>query len=115
MEFYIGRVPMVGRILWEDGTLNKNTLKKVVGVSSLDFEQLNNVLVEIENVKSSRPLTYMNDENLDESLTPYHLIYGRNIATNEMSLIKMATDSESLRLSCKKINLVLKTFCKTIY
>ena len=51
-----------------------NTLNKVVGISSLDYEQLNTVLVEIENVINSRPLTYMNDENLGESLTSYHLI-----------------------------------------
>ena len=49
----------------------------------------------------------MNDENTDESLTPYHLIYSRNIATNKVSLLKMATDGESLRLNCKKINIVL--------
>ena len=90
----------------------KNTLKKVVGVSSLDYEQLNTVLVEIENVINSRPLSYMNDENLDENLTPYPLIYGRNIATNKLSLLKIATDGESLRLNCKKINIILKHFVK---
>ena len=52
----------------------KNTLKKVVGVSSLDYKQLNTVLVKIENVINSRLLTFMNDENLDERSTPYHLI-----------------------------------------
>ena len=66
------------------------------------------------NVINSRPLTYMNDENLDESLKPYHLIYGRNIATNKVSLLKMATDGESLRLNCKKINIVLKHFTKRL-
>ena len=90
----------------------ENTLKKVVGVSSLDYEQLNTVLVKIENVINSRPFTYINDENLDESLTPYHLIYGRNIGTNQVSLLKMATDGESLRLNCKKINIILKHFAK---
>ena len=84
----------------------KNTLKKKVGVSLLDYEQLNTVLAEIENVIHSRQLTYMNDENTDESLTPYHLIYGRNIATNKVSLLKMATYGESLRLNCKKFNIV---------
>ena len=103
---------------WRDGFYErmirsiKNTLKKVVGVSSLDYEQLNTVLVEIENVINSRPLSYMNDENLDENLTPYPLIYGRNIATNKLSLLKIATDGESLRLNCKKINIVLKHFGK---
>ena len=100
MESHLGKVYML------------ETLKKVVGVSSLDYEQLNTVLVEIENVIKSRPLTYMNDENLDESLTPYHLNYGRNIATNKVSLLKMAIDGESLRLNCKKISIILKHFAK---
>ena len=100
MESHLGKVPML------------ETLKKVVGVSSLDYEPLNTVLVEIKNVIKSRPITYMNDENLDEILTPYHLNYGRNIATNKVSLLKMAIDSESLRLNCKKINIILKHFEK---
>ena len=90
----------------------KNTLKKLVGASSLDYEQLNTVLVQIENVINSRPLTYMNDENLNESLTPYHLIYGRNIATNKASLLKMTIDGASLRLNCKKIDIILQHFAK---
>ena len=90
----------------------KNTIKKKVDVSSLDYDQLNTVLVEIENITNSRPLTYMNDENLDESLTPYHLIYDRNIGKNEVSLLKMTTDGDSLLLNSKKINIVLKQFAK---
>ena len=65
----------------------KNTLKRVVGVSSLDDEQLNTVLVEIANVIKSRRLTYMKDENLDESLTRYHSIYGSNIVSNKVTLL----------------------------
>ena len=42
-------------------------MKKVVGVSSSDYEQLNTALVEIENVINSHPPTHMKDENLDES------------------------------------------------
>ena len=54
----------------------------------------------------------MNDENSDESLTPYHLIYCRNIATNKVLLLKMAADGKLLRLNCKKINILLKHFAK---
>ena len=91
----------------------KNTLKKLLGVSSLDYEQLNTErLDEIENVINICQLTYMNDENLDKSLTQHHLIHGRNNATNKVSLLKMATDGESLSLKCKKIIIVLKHFAK---
>ena len=90
----------------------ENTLKKVASVCSLDYEQLNTVLVEIENVINTRPVTYMNDDNLDESLTPHHLICSSDIATNNVSLLKIATDGELLRLNCKKINTVLKNFAK---
>ena len=76
------------------------------------LNQLNTVLVEIENVINFRPLTYMNDENSDESLILYHLIYDRNIGTNEVSLLKMTTDGNSLRLNTKKISIVLKQFAK---
>ena len=42
-------------------------MKNVVGISSLHYEQVNTVFVEIENVKNSHSPTYMYDENLDES------------------------------------------------
>ena len=90
----------------------KNTLKIVVGLSSLDYEQLNTILVEIENVINSRPFTNMNDEHFDENLIPYPLIYSRNIARNKVLLIKMATDGKSLRINCKMIKIVFKHFGK---
>ena len=41
---------MVGLIYERMVLTIKNTMKKVAGVSSLDYEQLNTILVEIENV-----------------------------------------------------------------
>ena len=55
---------------------------------------------------------YMNDENLDESLTPYHLIYVRNIATNRCRCLKWQQVANRLRLNYKKINIILKHFAK---
>ena len=52
----------------------------------------------------------MNNQNLDENLTSYHLIYVRNILTNKMSLLEMTTHGESLRLNCKKIKHFGKLF-----
>ena len=75
----------------------KNALKKVVGRASLDRDQLNTVLIEIENIINSGPLTYISEEYFEESLTPCHLIYGRNIAVNKVSFLSKDMDGNSIR------------------
>ena len=55
----------------------KTCLKKCVGRASLSFDELHTTLVEIEGVLNSRPLTCLYD--LEEPLTPSHLILGRRI------------------------------------
>ena len=60
----------------------KRSLKKCIGRASLTHDELNTILVEVESVINSRPLTYVfNDsEGIDYSLSPSHLIYGRKVA-----------------------------------
>ena len=62
----------------------KRPLKKVLGRSTLNFDELNTVLVEIESVINSRPVTYVYvDEDANSyPLTPSDLIYRRRISTN---------------------------------
>ena len=57
----------------------KSALQKIIGSAKLNFEELHTVLVQIENMMNTRPLTYLSEENYDEHITPSHLIYGRNI------------------------------------
>ena len=60
----------------------KSTLRKVLGKKSLTFEELATVLCEAEAVINSRPLTTATEDELEEPLTPNHLIYGRKILKN---------------------------------
>jgi hypothetical protein len=59
----------------------KRCLKKIVGRSTLTFEERNTVLIEIEAVINARPITYVYDdeESLSYPLTPSQLINGRQI------------------------------------
>ena len=41
--------------------------------------EVGTVLIETEHTLNSHPLTYMSDENYTESVTPLHLLYGRDI------------------------------------
>ena len=51
----------------------------MIGTAKLNFDELRTVLCEVENASNSRPLTHMSPDNHEEALTPYHLLYGRNI------------------------------------
>ena len=59
----------------------KRCLIKTIGRAMLNYDELHTILVEIEGVINTRPLTYVYDDNEGVSypLTPSHLVNGRNL------------------------------------
>ena len=57
----------------------KACLKKVIGKMKLSYDELSTVLTEVEATLNSRPLTYVSLEDLDEPLTPSHLLVGHRL------------------------------------
>ena len=57
----------------------KDTLRKSLQNARLTYDELSTVLIEIENIMNSRPLTYMSEDSV-EAITPFHLLHGRNIS-----------------------------------
>ena len=56
----------------------KRVLRKVLFRATVNYEELQTVIIEIEGVINSRPLTYMFDE-VEDVLTPSHLLLGRRL------------------------------------
>ena len=82
----------------------KQPLKKTVGRTNLNFDELQTTVVEIEAIVNARPITYVydDDESVSTPLTPSHLIHGRRITnapSNQhfeiVSVIKSDLDKES--------------------
>ncbi|XP_057290244.1 uncharacterized protein LOC130612931 [Hydractinia symbiolongicarpus] len=57
----------------------KRSLTKALFRSSISYEELQTVLCEVESLLNCRPLTYVYNDDIEEVLTPSHLMHGRNI------------------------------------
>ena len=68
----------------------KKCLKRVLGKATMTHNELVTVLVEVEAALNSRPISYLSSEDLDEPLTPSHLLTGRRI----LSIPVPMTDEE---------------------
>lgn len=79
-RFIIKRAPWYGG-WWERLIgLTKTSIKKVLGLSYVDYHTLSTVITEIEAVINDRPLTYISTAQSDlQPLTPSHLVSGRRI------------------------------------
>ena len=72
----------------------KEPLRKVLGKALLTFTELNTLLVKIEGVINSRPLTAVSDDHRDPSpITPAHLAIGRPL--NQLPDVSEENSEES--------------------
>ena len=55
----------------------KRCLRKMIGKSRLSYDELNTMLIEVESIINSRPISYLSTSDIEEPLTPSHLMIGR--------------------------------------
>lgn len=65
----------------------KRVLKKVIGRSKFNYDELSTILAEVESLVNARPITYIYDyeESISYPLSPSQLIYGRRLASTPNS------------------------------
>ncbi len=80
-QFNLEKAPWWGGIFERMIRSAKCCLKKTVGKSCLTRDELLTLVGEIEAVLNSRPLTYTSSEDVEEPLTPSHLLVGYRILT----------------------------------
>lgn len=77
---------------WRMVGLMKSALRKAVGRASLTFDQLKEVLMDVEVQLNNRPLGYMEDDVESLPLTPNVLIHGANISLPEEDIDDLEED-----------------------
>ena len=77
--FNVPKAPWWGGFFERLVGCTKRCLRKAIGQAKLSQDELLTVLTEVEMVLNSRPLTVISSEDLEEPLTPSHLIVGRRI------------------------------------
>ena len=77
--FNIERAPWLGGVSERMVKSTKRCRKKMIGQAKLSLDELHTAIVEIESIINSRPLSYISSSDLEEPLTPSHLMIGRRI------------------------------------
>ena len=57
----------------------KRCLRKMIGQAKFNVDELHTAVVEVEGIINSRPLSYITPDDLEEPLTPSHLLIGRRV------------------------------------
>ncbi|GFT06590.1 integrase catalytic domain-containing protein [Trichonephila clavipes] len=94
------------RIIWKNIVERsvKESLHKILGKALLSFEEMTNILTEIEAVLNLRPLSYVYEEN-DEPrpLTPMHFLnFGRNQPTYHVTYAEILENASTKSFLLKR-------------
>ena len=96
---------MVERILRTFNSYIKSTLRKVLGKSRLNYEELFTIIIEVE-VINTRSLTCLYDDDHITAITLSHLIIGQNLLENmnnsNIDDFDMTKDECTRRYKCLK-------------
>ena len=78
-HFNLKKAPWWGGFFERLVKSTKKCLKKTLGTAKLTYKELLTATAEVELILNSRPLSYVSTEDIDEPLTPSHLLMGRRL------------------------------------
>ena len=77
--FNLEKAPWWGGIFERMVRSTKRCLKKMIGQAVFSYDELLTAVTEVEAIINSRPISYVSSYDLEEPLTPSHLLHGRRL------------------------------------
>eukprot|EP00112_Aurelia_sp_Birch-Aquarium-sp1_P019023 Seg4627.3 transcript_id=Seg4627.3/GoldUCD/mRNA.D3Y31 product="hypothetical protein" protein_id=Seg4627.3/GoldUCD/D3Y31 len=116
-RFMLEKSPFFGGFYERMVQVVKRCLRKILGSAKLNYEELVTVITEVEGTINSRPLTYIYSDDIEEPITPAHLIMGRRILTlpskpDELEDEDYIDTSTTLQRRARYLNSLLESFWK---
>ena len=115
--FNLEKAPWWGGIFERLVKSVKRCLRKIIGQAKLSYDELNTTLVEVEVIVNSHPLTYVSSDDLEEPLTPSHLLVGCRLLSlpDDLSYIddndeEFTVSDDTLQKRAKYLNNVINHF-----
>ena len=117
-SFNLEKAPWWGGVFERMVRSTKRCLRKMIGRAKFSFDELLTAVTEVEAIINSQPLSYVTPEDLEEPLTPSHLLVGRRVLSlpDDLSYRGEITDTEfeltpnSISRRVKYLNNVLNQF-----
>ena len=117
-NFNLEKAPWWGGLFERMVRSTKRCLRKVVGRAKFSYDEMHSAVVEIEAIVNSRPLAYLHPDDLEQPLTPSHLLVGRRLLSlpDHLTYLEPEGDedfeltTESLQRRAKHLNSVLNHF-----
>ena len=68
----------------------------MIGQAKFSFDELLTAVTEVEEIVNSRPLSYVTSDDLEEPLTPSHLLVGRRVLSlpDDLSYLGETADDD---------------------
>ena len=119
--FNLERAPWWGGIFERMIKSTKRCLRRTIGQARLTYDELMTSLVEVKMILNSTPLSYVSTEDIEEPLTPSHLMTGQRLLSlpdaafyhggnSDMDFSEMSQGDLNTRM--KHLNVTLNHFWK---
>ena len=117
-SFNLEKAPWWGGLFERMVQSVKRCLRKSIGSAKLSFDELYTALTEVEAIVNLRPISYLSSEDLEEPLTPSHLMIGHRVlslpdgttATTDIDDEDFVLSSEDLNTKAQRLTRALEDY-----